>query len=92
MPRAAAKSSPRKQNDKAAASAEAPTEFVIKNAREFRAAYQPSGGYGGVFCPTRSKLRAGDPVAVRVRLGAGPAATCSRSAPASASSSCPART
>jgi Tfp pilus assembly protein PilZ len=69
MPRAAAKSSPRKQNDKASAPAEAPTEFVIKNVREFRAVYQPSGGHGGVFCPTRSKLRAGDPVAVRVRLG-----------------------
>jgi Tfp pilus assembly protein PilZ len=44
-------------------------EFVIKNAREFRAVYQPSGGNGGVFCPTRSKLQTGDPVAVRVRLG-----------------------
>jgi Tfp pilus assembly protein PilZ len=69
MPRAAAKSSPRKQNDSAPAPAEVPPEFVIKNAREFRAAYQPSGGNGGVFCPTRSKLRAGDVVAVKVRLG-----------------------
>jgi Tfp pilus assembly protein PilZ len=69
MPRAAAKSSPRKQDDKAPAPAEAPPEFVVKNAREFRAVYQPSGGNGGVFCPTRTKLRAGDPVAVKVRLG-----------------------
>jgi Tfp pilus assembly protein PilZ len=45
------------------------TEFVIKNASEFHAAYQPSGGNGGVFCPTRSKLQPGDPVSVKVRLG-----------------------
>jgi Tfp pilus assembly protein PilZ len=41
---------------------------VIKNVREFMAAYQPSGGNGGVFCPTRSKLQNRDPVAVKVRL------------------------
>lgn len=69
MPRAAAKSSPRKQDDKAPEPTGSAMEFVIKNAREFRAVYQPSGGNGGVFCPTRSKLQTGDPVAVRVRLG-----------------------
>ena len=69
MPRAAAKSSSRKRDDKAPVPASSATEFVIKNAREFRAVYQPSGGNGGVFCPTRSKLQAGDPVAVKVRLG-----------------------
>lgn len=37
--------------------------------REFHAVYQPSGGNGGVFCPTRSKLQPGDPVSVKVRLG-----------------------
>ena len=37
--------------------------------REFHEVYQPSGGNGGVFCPTRSKLQAGDPVSVKVRLG-----------------------
>jgi Tfp pilus assembly protein PilZ len=44
-------------------------EFLIKNVREFHAAYQPSGGNGGVFCPTRSKLQTGEPVSVRVGLG-----------------------
>jgi Tfp pilus assembly protein PilZ len=44
-------------------------EFVIRNVREFAAAFEPSGGNGGVFCPTRSKLAAGEPVAVKVRLG-----------------------
>jgi Tfp pilus assembly protein PilZ len=37
--------------------------------REFLAVYQPSGGNGGVFCPTRSKLLPGDEVSVKVRLG-----------------------
>ena len=37
--------------------------------REFHEVYQPSGGNGGVFCPTRGKLQAGDPVSVKVRLG-----------------------
>ncbi len=41
----------------------------MKNVREFHAGYQPSGGRGGVFCPTRSKLQVGDPVSVKVRLG-----------------------
>jgi Tfp pilus assembly protein PilZ len=44
-------------------------EFVIKNVRDFHAGYQPSGGRGGVFCPTRSKLQVGDTVSVKVRLG-----------------------
>jgi Tfp pilus assembly protein PilZ len=44
-------------------------EFVVKNVREFITAFQPSGGNGGVFCPTRSKLQNGDPVSVKVRLG-----------------------
>jgi Tfp pilus assembly protein PilZ len=44
-------------------------EFVIKNVREFRASYQPSGGNGGVFCPTRRKLQVGDLVQVKIRLG-----------------------
>ncbi|MBN2574160.1 MAG: PilZ domain-containing protein [Deltaproteobacteria bacterium] len=69
MPRAAAKSSPRTQDDKASSPASSTREFVIKNVREFHASYQPSGGNGGVFCPTRSKLKPGDPVSVRVRLG-----------------------
>jgi Tfp pilus assembly protein PilZ len=42
---------------------------VIKNVREFRAGYQPSGGNGGVFCPTRRKLQVGDTVQVKIRLG-----------------------
>ncbi len=41
----------------------------MRNAREFAATFQPSGGNGGVFCPTRSKLAAGEPVSVKVRLG-----------------------
>jgi Tfp pilus assembly protein PilZ len=69
MPSGNTKSSSRKRGDAANAQAGAPTEFVIKNAREFHASYQPSGGHGGVFCPTRSKLQVGDPVQVRVRLG-----------------------
>jgi Tfp pilus assembly protein PilZ len=44
-------------------------EFVIKNVREFLTGYQPSGGNGGVFCPTRGKLQVGDMVTVKVRLG-----------------------
>ena len=44
-------------------------EFVIKNVREFLTGYQPSGGNGGVFCPTRGKLQVGDMVSVKVRLG-----------------------
>jgi Tfp pilus assembly protein PilZ len=39
-------------------------ELEIKNTREFLAGYQPSGGNGGVFCPTRRKI-----AAVKVRLG-----------------------
>lgn len=46
-----------------------PREFVIRNVREFAAVFEPSGGNGGVFCPTRSKLAPGEPVAVKVRLG-----------------------
>jgi Tfp pilus assembly protein PilZ len=69
MPRAAAKSSPRLHDKNAAVPAGSGKEFVIKNVREFRTVYQPSGGNGGVFCPTRSKLQPGDPVSVRVRLG-----------------------
>ena len=42
---------------------------MIKNVREFRAGYQPSGGNGGVFCPTRRKLQVGDTVQVKIRLG-----------------------
>jgi Tfp pilus assembly protein PilZ len=66
MPRAAAKSSPR--NDAADVN-DSSVEFVIKNVREFLTVYQPSGGNGGVFCPTRSKLQPGDPVSIKVRLG-----------------------
>jgi Tfp pilus assembly protein PilZ len=69
MPRAAAKSSPRHRGEAAANSADSSPEFIIKNVREFQAVYQPSGGNGGVFCPTRSKLQPGDPVSVKVRLG-----------------------
>ena len=42
---------------------------MVKNVREFRAGYQPSGGNGGVFCPTRRKLQVGDTVQVKIRLG-----------------------
>jgi Tfp pilus assembly protein PilZ len=66
MPRAAAKSSPR---DEATDANDSSVEFVIKNVREFLTVYQPSGGNGGVFCPTRSKLQPGDPVSIKVRLG-----------------------
>ena len=69
MPRAAAKASPRKPDDNKSTPVDSATEFEIKNVREFRAVYQPSGGNGGVFCPTRSKLQVGAPVAVKVRLG-----------------------
>jgi Tfp pilus assembly protein PilZ len=44
-------------------------ELEIKNTREFLAGYQPSGGNGGVFCPTRRKITVGQMVAVKVRLG-----------------------
>lgn len=44
-------------------------ELEIKNTREFLAGYQPSGGNGGVFCPTRRKIAVGQMVAVKVRLG-----------------------
>jgi Tfp pilus assembly protein PilZ len=44
-------------------------EFVLKNVSEFHASYQPSGGNGGVFCPTRSKLQVGDLLTVKVRMG-----------------------
>jgi len=44
-------------------------ELVIKNTREFLAGYQPSGGNGGVFCPTRRKIPVGEMVAVKVHLG-----------------------
>jgi Tfp pilus assembly protein PilZ len=68
MPSARTKSSARKQEG-AARTDGAASEFVIKNVREFHAGYQPSGGHGGVFCPTRSKLQVGDLVSVKVRLG-----------------------
>ena len=44
-------------------------ELVVKNTREFLAGFQPSGGNGGVFCPTRRNIPVGDMVAVKVRLG-----------------------
>jgi Tfp pilus assembly protein PilZ len=70
MPTANTKSrSSHKQNGSANGSAETVEEFVVKNVREFHAAYQPSGGNGGVFCPTRRKLQVGDVVSVKVRLG-----------------------
>ena len=68
MPSAHTKSSTRKRDVSASAEGASP-EFVIKNVREFHAGYQPSGGQGGVFCPTRSKLQVGDLVSVKVRLG-----------------------
>jgi len=68
MPSANTKSRSRKQEGTTRADAAAP-EFVIKNVGEFHAGYQPSGGHGGVFCPTRSKLQVGDVVSVKVRLG-----------------------
>lgn len=68
MPRAAVKSSLRKPDGSSSPPPGPSREFVIKNVREFMAAYQPSGGNGGVFCPTRSKLQNRDPVAVKVRL------------------------
>jgi Tfp pilus assembly protein PilZ len=69
MPSAHTKSSVRKQDGKINARGEAMPEFAIKNVREFMTGYQPSGGNGGVFCPTRSKLQVGDLVSVKVRLG-----------------------
>jgi Tfp pilus assembly protein PilZ len=69
MPRAAAKASLRKPTDNSGSPTGIANEFEIKNVREFRAAYQPSGGHGGVFCPTRSKLAVGAQVEVKVRLG-----------------------
>ena len=42
---------------------------MLKNVSEFHASYQPSGGNGGVFCPTRSKLQVGDLLTVKVRMG-----------------------
>jgi Tfp pilus assembly protein PilZ len=68
MPSANTKSSSRKREPATPTEGAVP-EFVIKNVREFNAGYQPSGGLGGVFCPTRSKLQVGDMVAVKVRLG-----------------------
>lgn len=68
MPSARTKSSARK-HEGADRPDGAASEFVIKNVREFHAGYQPSGGHGGVFCPTRSKLQVGDLVSVKVRLG-----------------------
>ena len=44
-------------------------ELIVKNTREFLAGFQPSGGNGGVFCPTRRNIPVGEMVAVRVRLG-----------------------
>jgi len=44
-------------------------EFVVKNTREFLTGFQPSGGNGGVFCPTRRNVPVGETVAVKVRLG-----------------------
>jgi hypothetical protein len=70
MPSANTKASPRKQSSSARPPRQA-REFVVKNVREFHAGYQPSGGNGGVFCPTRSKLQVGDLVSVKVRLGRG---------------------
>jgi Tfp pilus assembly protein PilZ len=69
MPSANTKASPRKQSSSASGTDDSPTEFVVKNVREFHAGYQPSSGNGGVFCPTRSKLQVGDLVSVRIRLG-----------------------
>jgi len=69
MPSANTKASPRKQSSNTSGLADTPAEFVVRNVREFHAGYQPSSGNGGVFCPTRSKLQVGDPVAVKVRLG-----------------------
>lgn len=55
----------------AASSLSAPDmpEFVLRSPREFQAGYEPSGGNGGVFCPTRQKVPVGGPVVVKVRLG-----------------------
>jgi Tfp pilus assembly protein PilZ len=44
-------------------------ELVVRNTREFLAGFQPSGGNGGVFCPTRRNIPVGEMVAVKVRLG-----------------------
>lgn len=44
-------------------------EFEVRSPREFLAGYQPSGGNGGVFCPTRKKIAVGAPVVVKVRMG-----------------------
>ena len=67
MPSATTKASLHKQSGSASSSS--PVEFVIKNVSEFHASYQPSGGNGGVFCPTRSKLQVGDLLTVKVRMG-----------------------
>ena len=69
MPSAQTKSSVRKQDGKISTHDDSLPEFVIKNVREFMVGHQPSGGNGGVFCPTRSKLQVGDLVSVKVRLG-----------------------
>jgi len=44
-------------------------ELIVRNTREFLAGFQPSGGNGGVFCPTRRNIPVGEMVAVKVRLG-----------------------
>jgi Tfp pilus assembly protein PilZ len=44
-------------------------DLIVKNTREFLAGFQPSGGNGGVFCPTRRNIPVGEMVAVKVRLG-----------------------
>jgi Tfp pilus assembly protein PilZ len=69
MPSVHTKSSLRKQDGNANSAGDSAPEFVIKNVREFLTGYQPSGGNGGVFCPTRGKLQVGDMVSVKVRLG-----------------------
>lgn len=67
MPSATTKASLHKQ--RGSAPNNSPVEFVLKDVSEFHASYQPSGGNGGVFCPTRSKLQVGDLLTVRVRMG-----------------------
>ena len=61
--------STRKREKAIASEPTSAAEFDVKTTRAFLANYQPSGGNGGVFCPTRAKLHVGDLVTVRVRLG-----------------------
>lgn len=44
-------------------------EFLFRTQEQFRASYDGSFPWGGVFCATRRRLPEGQPVVIRVRLG-----------------------